>query len=446
MKHLTLILLFLLGWDAAAQERLRYSFTLQEAIAYGLEHNYDAVNATRDIDKARARKWETTATGLPQISGNVNYVNNFKLQKSVIPAEFFGGAPGDFIDVAFGTKHTMAATATLSQLLFDGSYIVALQASKVYLRYYQNAKQKSDLEIREQIINAYGTVLMTEESIRILESNKASLTKTFNDAGETFKAGLAEQETVEQLQITLQSVESNLANAIRLREITYNMLKYALGLRLEDEVTLTDQLDSLTAANMDLALTQPAFNLERNVDYQIARNLTEQRTLEYKLERSKALPTLSANLNLGTNAFGNEFTFFQSDHKWFDYSNVGFNLSVPIFSSFGRNARTQQARIALEQSKTQLTQAEEGLRLQFLQAKSEYDFSISQYETAKSNLELAQRIERKQQTKFTEGLSTSFDLSDAQRQLYSAQQQYLQSMVDIINKKAAFEKIINPTK
>ncbi|HLN94105.1 MAG TPA: TolC family protein [Flavobacterium sp.] len=446
MKQLTLLFFFIPLLSVFSQDGKPQAFSLRDAISYGLEHNYDAVNASRDIDKAKARKWETTSTGLPQISGNVNYVNNFKLQKSVIPGEIFGGAPGSFVEVAFGTRHTMAASATLSQLIFDGSYIVALQAAKTYLAYYQNAKQKSDLDIREQIINAYGTVLMVEENIRILESNRSSLQKTFGDTRETFRNGLVEEETVEQLQITLASVQSSLDNARRLRDIAYEMLKLSMGIDLSEQIVLTDQLDTLTTSNMDLALTQPAFNLENNIDYQIAKNFRDQRLLEYKLERSKALPSLSANVNLGTNAFGNQFDFFQGDKKWFDYSNVGLNLNVPIFSSFGRKARTDQARIALEQAKTQLTQAEQALRLEFERAKSEYDFSISQYQTAKENLALAERIERKQQTKFTEGLSSSFDLSDAQRQLYSAQQQYLQSMVDIINKKAAFEKIINQSK
>jgi outer membrane protein TolC len=118
-------------------------------------------------------------------------------------------------------------------------------------------------------------------------------------------------------------------------------------------------------------------------------------------------------------------------------------LNVPIFSSLGRSAKTQQARIAFEQAKTQLIETEQKLQLQYESARSEYEFSIEEYATSKSNLNLAERIEKKQQIKFTEGLSSSFDFSEAQRQLYTAQQNYLQSMVNIINKKAALETIIN---
>ena len=155
------------------------------------------------------------------------------------------------------------------------------------------------------------------------------------------------------------------------------------------------------------------------------------------------MPQLSAAVNFGYNSFANQFDFLNGNQKWNNFSNLGVNLNVPIFSSFGRKSRTEQAKIALEQSKTQLTETEQQLKLQFAKAKSDYEFSIEQLATAKSNLNLSERIENKNQIKFKEGLSTSFDLTEAQRQLYSAQQNYLQTMLDVINKKASFEKLLN---
>lgn len=444
MKNKFLITLLLLASILQAQDKQEsYSFSLQQAIDHALQHNYSVINANRDIASAKQKKWETTAAGLPQINGAVDYQYNFELQKSIVPAEFFGGNPGEFAEVAFGTKQNMNARAALSQLIFDGSYIVALQASKTYLKYYENAKQKTNLEIKEMVINAYGNVLLAEESIAILEKNKTTLSKTLGDTQETYKNGLIEEENVEQLQITLSTVNSNLNNAKRLRDIALKMLKVTLGIDINTDLKLTDKLDSLTASNLDLAFSQSEFTVTNNINYQIATNFTEQRSLELKLQKSKALPTLSANYNFGYNAFNDQFKFFQQDQKWLNYSNVGVSLNVPIFSSFGRHARTQQAKIALEQAKTQLTETEQQLKLEYEKAKSEYEFAVEEYATSKNNLNLAERIESKQQTKFTEGLSSSFDFSEAQRQLYTAQQNYLQSMVNIINKKAALEKILN---
>jgi len=443
MKNLFIITLSLFALGVNAQDTKKsYSFSLQEAINHALEYNYSAINSGRDIEAAKEKKWETTAMGLPQINAGVDFTNNFVLQKSVIPAEFFGGEPGTYAEVAFGTKYNMVAHSTLSQLIFDGSYIVALQASKTYLAYYENAKKRSDIDIKEMVINSYGNVLLAKENIEILEKNIASLQKTLNDTKAIYKNGLIEEESVEQLQITLSSLESTLNYNKRLLDITYKMLKINLGIDINDEITLTDKLDALTVQNMDLSFSNSEFDVNNNINFKIASNFEEQRTLEYKLQKSKALPSLSANVNFGYTAFKDQFEFFTQNQNWFNYSNLGLSLNVPIFSSLARSSRTQQAKIALDQAKTMLSETEQKLKLQYATAKSEYEYSIADYETAKSNLNLAERIEKKQQIKFTEGLSTSFDFNDAQRQLYSAQQKYLQTMVNIINKKASLEKII----
>ena len=445
MKKLFLIPLFFFALIAKSQEHTQnYSFSLEQAISHSLAHNYSAINAGQDIASARQKKWETTAAGLPQINAGMEYGNNFAYtQQGVTGGGAFGGNPGEVTTIAFGTKHYMNGRVTLSQLLFDGSYIVALQASKTYLKFYENAKQKTDAEIKEMVINSYGNVLLAAESISILEKNKAILEKTLSDTKETFKNGLIEEENVEQLQITLSTINSTLNNTKRLLVIANNMLKILLGIDINNELKLTDQLDNLTVANLDLAISQKDFNVSNNIDYQMGLNFQEQRQLEYKLQKSKALPSLGANVNFGYNAFANQFAFFTPSQKWNNFSNLGIGLNVPVFSSLGRSAKTQQAKIAFEQAKTQLTETEQKLKLQYANAKSEYEFSMEEYATAKTNLNLAERIEKKQQIKFTEGLSSSFDFSEAQRQLYAAQQNYLQSMVNIINKKAALEKIIN---
>jgi len=444
MKHLFLIPLLVLALSTKAQEQQKnFNFSLEQAINHALINNYSAINAERDIEASKAKKWETTAAGLPQINAGLDYTNNFELQKSLVPAEFFGGEAGTYATVAFGTKQSMLLRSTLSQLIFDGSYIVALQASKTYLKFYVNAKQKTDTEIKEAVINSYGNVLLAEESIAILEKNKTTLEKTLGDTKAIFKNGLIEEENVEQLQITLTSISSTLNYNKRLVDVAYKMLKITLGIDIADNVKLTDKLNNLTASNLDLAVTKNEFIITDNANYQMALNFQEQRNLELKLQKSRALPSLSANLNFGYTAFKDKFQFFTQNQNWFNYSNLGVSLNVPIFSSLARSARTQQAKIALEQAKTKLSEAEQKIKLQYAAAKSDYEFSIEEYATAQSNLNLAERIEKKQQIKFREGLSSSFDYTDAQRQLYTAQQKYLQTMVDVINKKAALEKIIN---
>ena len=439
---LTLLLLFSL-FSVAQEKKESYNFSLKQAIEHAIQKNYTAINANRDIEAAKKKKWETTTIGLPQLNANVNYQNNIEIQKSVVPAEFFGGNPGEFTEVAFGTKNSIVANATLSQLIFDGSYLVGLQSAKVYLQISQNAKEKTDLEIREIVINAYGNVLLARESVKVLENNKKTLEKVVFDTNETYKNGLTEEENVEQLQITLSQIKSSLSNANKRAEIALNMLKLVLGIELNETVTLSDNLDSLAIQNVYLVALNTEFSVQNNIDYKIGLNTEESSRLLLKLEKSKALPSLSANFNFGYNAFSNTFSFLERDQRWLNFTNVGIGLNVPIFSSLGRTARTQQAKIAYEQAKTKLKETEQKLLLEFQSAKTDYEYSVEQFTVSKENLRLAERIETKQQIKFKEGISTSFEFTEAQRQLYSAQQSYLQAMVDVINKKATLDKLTN---
>lgn len=442
MKKITLLFIgIFLSVVVNAQENI--SLSLEQAINYALKNSYAAINASRDIDVAKKKKWETTTMGLPQIDAKIDYRQWLKEQLILIPAEFIGGNPGEFTEVSFVTKHNMNASATLSQLIFDGSYIVGLQSAKTYLKIYENAKEKTDLSIREATINAYGNVLLSEESLLILQKNIQNLEKTLRETEQIYINGFGEEESVEQLKITLSSVRSQLSKTKNLRNIAYKMLNITLGIDINTNVILTDSLNKLTKENIDLGLLSSDLTIENHVDFKIAKNTEKSNELLVKLEQSKALPSLSSFVNFDYGGFGNNFNFLNKEQRWFGSSLLGVTLNIPLFSSLARSARTQQAKIELEKARTNLTETEQKLQLQLETAKTEYNFSIEELETAKQNLTLAQRIEHKQQIKFFEGISTSFDLLQAQRQLYTLQQNYLQAMLTVIETKAALDNALN---
>ena len=466
MKNTAIFLLLITISFGFAQD-VPSTFTLQEAIDYALENNRQAKNASRDIEAAKQQKWETTATGLPQINATVNYQNFLKQQVSLLPNAFFDpfsqirnldeyyselssptGIPEiepGFTEVIFGTKQNVNATATVSQLLFDGSYLVGLQSAKVFLEISKSAKDKTDLEVRKGVINAYGNVLLSEESVLIYEKNIAVLQKNLDETTKIFENGLEEEESVEQLQITLSNLESNLNNAKRLRGIAYQMFNITLGIDYNADVILSENLEDLTQKNISLEpLTQDS-DVTETLDYKIAENDRKSKELLLKLEKSKALPQLSAFINGGYLGFSDEFTFFENQQDWAGFSSFGFNLNLPIFSSGGRSAATQRAKINLEKSKDDLTETEQRLKLEIATAKSNYKFATEDYFNKKQNLALAERIELKNETKFFEGIGSSFELRQAQTQLYTAQQELLQTMLNVISSKAELETITNNT-
>ena len=437
-KYIYIISFLAFSISLKAQEKTM-ELSLEEAIDFALTNSYNAKAASNDIKVAKETVWETTTIGLPQINGALDYQNFLKQPISV--ADIDGdGVNEEFV---FGTKQNINASVTLTQLLFDGSYLVGLQASKTFLKISEQAKEKTELLTREAVINAYGNILVTEKSIEILKRNNIVNDRILKGARIGYENGLAEQEDVEQFQIIKGNIENNIRASKRLKEIAYKMLNIALGNTIDTKLLLTDSLESLVLANTDLNLLVEDFNINNHIDYRIAENDRETKRLMVQLEKSKNLPSLGAFVNFGTQAFSNSFTFFKGEQRWFQSSLLGVSLNVPIFSSFGRKAKIAQATIDLETADLRLEETKQRLSLLAQKAQNDYQFSIENYQTAKKNVGLAERIEKKQRIKFFEGISSSFDLLQAQNQLYSQQQNYIQSMLDVIAKKAALENALN---
>jgi len=437
--------LFLLITTSLFSQQETSKFSLKEAVQFAVQNNSMSKNAARDIEIAKLQKLETTATGLPQINADITYNNWLKQQISLIPAEFFGGNPGQFTEVAFGTKQTMNGTVTVSQKLFDGSYLVGLQAAKVYLEISENAKEKTDIELRKMVAYAYGNVLLSEENLNIVNSNIALLENNLRDLTKVYENGLIEQESVQQLQLTLVSLKSNQNYIKRLNKIAYQMFNNTVGLDLDTAVELTDSLDQLIMMYASLKPLESILEVENVVDYKIAFNDLKSKELLLKLEKSKALPTLDVFLNGSYSGNNNQFNFLDKSQNWFGASLFGISMNVPLFSSFGRSASTKKARLNLEKSKSLLKDTSEKIKLDISRAKSEYEFAVEDLKIKKEALELSENIAKKNEIKFFEGLVTSFDLSQAQRQLYAAQEDYLSSMLNILTKRIDLEALITPT-
>ena len=434
---------FFLGLQSVFAQTLLDSVSLEEALAFGEQNNRTIQNANLEVQKAYKDTWSTIANGLPQISANANYQNFIELPTSLIPAQFFGGNEGDFAEVQFGTPQTMDAGVTVQQLIFDGSYLVGLEASRVFLAISENILEKTLLEIRKNIVNTYSSVLLARENIQFLENNHKNLTNTLEELNQLFRNGFEEEESVEQLRLTLSGVETQLRYAKNLERITLNMLKLLIGFPTQSPLLLSDTLEKLTDASLFSLQISEDISLSNNVDIKMAENNLLSETLLYKYERSKSLPRLSAFLNGNYTGNSETFSFTQSNQKWFGAALFGINLQVPIFSSLQRSANSQKAKIAVSQAEKSLTETQERITIEVQAAENEYQLAVENYFTSKENLALAKRIEEKNQTKYFEGVASSFELREAQLQLYSAQNNYIKSIQNVIQKKLALETLLN---
>lgn len=438
MKIKSLLIFCFLTTAILFSQENKNSFSLQEAINFALENNKNIKNAELDILAAEQQVWETTSLGLPQINGAVDYQIYLKT-----PFDISSLGPDDPFRFLF-PKHNLTPSISLSQLLFDGGYIVGLQSNKVFLEISENAKNKTVNEIEKSVVSAYNNVLLTKESIDITKNNIIALEENLNETTKIFENGLTEEEDVEQLQLTLSSLQINLKNLETLYSISKGYLKILLDIEQDDTIELTDTLEDLILQNISLNLINDEHDVSENIDYKIASNQVVSKQLEYKLEKSEQLPKLNAFVTSSYLGYSDEFSnYFRKEQDWLFTVVGGVSLKLPIFSSFGGKAKRQKAKIEWDIAKNNLSLKESQLKLDFKNAKNEYALAIDTYANKQKNLALAEKIEKKNTIKFKEGIAGSFDLRQAQIQLYSSQQEYLQAIIDVINKKAALKNLLN---
>ena len=439
MKIKLFIALSITVFMARAQE-VPTKLSLDQALSYAYAHNNQMVNAAQDVRDAYAQKWVTIASGLPQIDGGLDYQNQLKRPVSLLPGEFFGGEPGTFIPVTFGQKQQMSATATLRQQIFNGSYLVGLQAIKTFIEISALSEIKTKIEVQKAVVNAYTGVLAAQESERIIANNIKQLKATAEETQKMWAQGMVEEEAIEQIQITLANLENQGRNSRRVVMISQQMLNLLLGLELDHQIELTDELAKLAAQELLEPVTEE-FVADKNIDYQLGVNLKEQKRLELKLQKSYSLPSINTFVNYNSSAFADTFAFTQNQQQWFNSSILGVNINMPLFTSLGNTAKTKRAKIAYLKAQNNLTQTQKQVLLQWEQAQSAWTLAMDNYHTAGQNLKLAERIEQKNQIKFKEGIASGFELREAQLQLYGAQSTYLQAMLDLINAKTALETL-----
>ena len=431
-----IILLYLIGSSSAQEIK---SFTLKEAQQYAIENNYDVINAGTDVEIARKKVKENLAIGLPQVNASAGYSNYFELPTSLIPAEFMGGNPGEFAELQFGTQHNATWNASISQLLFSGQYIVALMATKAFVDLNETNYQKSEIEIKDIIARSYYPVIILKENKKVFDSTLVSLSKMLYETEEYYNAGFLEDTDVDQLKLLIADMQATITNIDNQLKIAYNMLKYQLGMRADDEIKITDNLENLLAEVDKEILLNSSFNFNNHIDYKLLKNKEEMAFLQMKLDQSQYYPTLSGFYQFQQDVMRNDFSFFNND-KWYTNQMLGIQLEVPIWSSGQRKNKVQQSKLEIEKLKVMDNQLQQGLTLKVSTVKSEFNNAYLIYLNRKMAVNNAEKIYQKTEVKYREGIANSLDLSQTYNQYLTNQIEYLTSILDLLNKKSELEK------
>lgn len=432
------------GLFAHGQEQiLNRTFSLKEAQEFAIENNLNISNARLDVEHAQNLIWENTAIGLPQVNSSINYNNNLNLTTSLLPAEIFGGTPGEMIEVQFGTQHNATASISASQLIFSGPYIVGLQAANIFKKSTEQNLVKKEIEIKELIALNYYLVLLAEDSYITIDSNVQNLKKTLYETQKMYESGFVEETEVDQIRVSLISLENSLRSARTQIEVAYKLLKYQLGIDLRTEIKLSESLnDIIQEINLEQTLVGP-FIVNNHIDYQLLQTQEELAQLQLKRMKSEYLPSLNAIYNNNWSAMRNQFDFFDSDETWYYSSMLGFTLNIPIFSSGSRKARVSEKRIEYEKAGNLKKMTEDGLVLENQQARSDFVSAYEKYLSEKENVALSNKILERTRIKVQEGFASSLDFTQINNQYLATESNYFSAMVQLLNAKIRLDKAMN---
>lgn len=450
---------------AASQIQGQETMSLEQAQDYAVKNAYSVKYSEYDKESASRQVKETISIGLPQINGAIDYQNFIDIPTQVAPADAFGfpGYLTDFLvnvsqetgvalnapevdpnavsEFQFGASQTMTAGVSVSQLIFDGSYFVGLQAAKAYVNVMELGVQNAEADIRDQVSQAYHTVVMADENIAILEESAVLLNKTLEEIQKMVDAGFGEDQDADQIQLTVTDLEARINYANQQKTIALDLLKFQMGMPFETQLVLTDNLETLLGSDMDVA--SAPFSPNGTREYAIQEELLNLQELNMKNERARGLPSIGAFYNYQRNAQRDEFNFLDFDRTWYPIQVWGVSLSMPIFNSFQGKHRVEKARVEVERAKTQLNQVEQATRLEYETALNEFKFAQKNLNTQSQSQELAQRIFNKTQIKYQEGVSSSMDLTQAENQLLTSQGNYINAVLQMLNAKSRLKRALS---
>jgi outer membrane protein TolC len=422
-----------------SQDRLEIN--LEQAKIHAAESNHRMRIAELDGEAARFRIKEITAAGLPQISGDVSYMDNIAIPVQLIPGDFFG-FPGQDLEVQFGTKYSMNAGLTVNQLLFSGSYLVALQAAREYMETTRREKVKTRIEVERSVSEAYFLVAATKESIAVIDSLLSVTNRLEKETREIFEAGLLEETDLDQLVLMASELEMSRDNASLNLKVARSLLLFHMGMETSTEVVLQEDLSDLIEAFDPAGLFAKQFDPSSNIDMLLLKQQQKLAELQIKLDKSAFLPSLSAFFNYQNYAQRPEWNFFDTSGKWYQNAMFGVSLSIPILSSGERMAKLRQSQISFRQTKVAEDQLSESLKLKHQRALNELINSWKNLENTDLNKTMAKRIFERTGVKFREGMAGSLELLNAHNQYLNSHSRYINSALTLLNKKLEVDEIL----
>ncbi|MEY4383232.1 MAG: hypothetical protein RI995_774 [Bacteroidota bacterium] len=434
LKKLSTLVLLLGSTSLMAQQ-----FGLKEAVDYAVTHHVQVKNAQIDVLNAEAKINEIKAIGLPQVNGNFALTNNVLMQRMFIPAKIFNpsAAEGELIAAKFGVENSGFSSIGLSQLIFDGSYLLGLKASAVYKELSQKSLIQSKQSIAENVTKAYYGILVNEKRMGLLDVNISRLDSMLKDTRALQKAGFAEKIDVQRLEVQANNLKTEHENLIRLQELGYTLLKFQMSYPIEEPIQLKDKLETVQLQSIENNLAP--FEYANRIEYSILKTQENLAELDVKNVKSGYLPRVvfsgSYGANTGANAFGDLFR-----KQWFDNAAITFGIQIPIFDGFSKKYKAIQSENTLKKVRQSFDLLKSSIDLQRNQSSISLRNALESLREQQANLDLANEISRVSRVKYKQGVGSSLEVLNAEASIKESQVNYFTALYNALIAKVELEK------
>ncbi len=454
------LIAFLQPWQTSAQQA--FNLSAQQAAVLAVKNATEIKNLTLDRSIQIAKNREYIGQTLPQANGSVQMQKYFNIPVTLLP-DFISpavyqvledkgvkdgsgnvitkpAAEPKFFPAQFGVPWQASAGFQFQQLLFQPDLFIALKARKKAVDFTEaNIKVMED-SVKSNIYRSYYSVLIAEKRKSYLDESIRRFEKLKSDQEKLFKNGFIERLDLDKTQVGLNNLQTNATQIGNLIQIGYASLKFALGINQVDTLTLSDTL-SVDLVKKDL-MSLSNFAYADRKEIQLLNIAKELQVLDVKRNKLGYLPTLSTYFNYSRNALRSDFSFFDFSQKWFKTSLWGINMSIPIFDGGQKLNKIRQATLNLEKTQNTIQNLERAIDLQLNAANIIFANSLSTLEVQERNVSLADRVFSATKKKYEQGIGSSFELSQSEQDLETAQSNYFQSLYDAINARISYMKAL----
>jgi len=440
MKLYSLILSLLFFSNILFSQQL--NLTLDDCIELALKNNENLKNSILDENISKAVSKEYLSIGLPQIyvDGGLKY--NYEVQKSLIDiSRFMPGVPeGTEQEVQFGQTYEGRFDFNIDQMIFNGSYFVGLKATKELEKLSNKLTQRTEIDIYESVSKAYYTVLNTKSRIDLVKSNIERLLTLLEESQQLYDNGFIEKLDIDRITVSYNNLQSEKIKTDRLYDLSLFVLKFQIGIPLNQEIKLIGNLNEDILENFDFDLSK--FDYNKRIEYSILKTDRNLKSYDLKNNRSQYLPQIYLNYNYGLNTSASSYDLFFDSYRWKNFGTVGLNLVVPIFDGFLKRSKINQSKYKIEQIDNQLSFLERSIDLQINQSVVDYSNSKESLEITSKNLDLALSIYNASEKKYKEGVGSNLEVLNANAGLKQAQTNYYNAVYEVIISKINLEKTL----